>query len=240
MNVRFVVFVGVYLALHVAVDAVLVALLPWVAAVDRVRRGALYRVFWAYNALVSGLFFGSRVTGADVGALRGPCVFCVNHETNWDHLFVWLLGPRHPRTLMKRAVLLMGPVGLTQLLLGQVWVYRGPGDAVRRANRRSLDRCVFPEGHRRWMQEDQSEPLGPFKLGAFQVACEAGVPVVPIVISDAHLFDDRRLEVHPGTFRAHVLDPVSSAGRTPEQLMQLVRSQMIAALPLVKDSPKSQ
>jgi 1-acyl-sn-glycerol-3-phosphate acyltransferase len=40
----------------------------------------------------------------------------------------------------------------------------------------------FPEGTRK-VTLSAGEPLGPFKAGAFKLAIDAGVPIVPVTIS---------------------------------------------------------
>ena len=96
---------------------------------------------------------------------------------------------------------------------------------------------IFPEGTRRWKQHQEyanidanaagtpskSEQLvrmreqaldedpasiGPFKAGAFKLAMDTGVKIVPLLMEMRHLINDENMVAHRGTMRLHILDPV--------------------------------
>eukprot|EP00727_Mastigamoeba_balamuthi_P005500 m51a1_g157 hypothetical protein (249) ;mRNA; r:508043-508940 len=217
MNFRFIAFVVTYLSLHVVLDVVLLAALPYTLLFDRVHRRLLFRIFWEYNRLVSGLFFSSSFSGVPFDSIKSPCLFIINHQTNWDHVFCHLFSSHQPRTMMK-SNLLWYPVGLTIRLLDQLFVYKHQ----KQRNLESLDRAVwflkngvdvqvFPEGTRRWLQPGATpnpNELGMFHDGAFKIALAARVPIVPVVMELRHLVDDRHLEAHPGECRVHVCEPI--------------------------------
>ncbi len=77
---------------------------------------------------------------------------------------------------------------------------------------------IFPEGTR-WKVPGQ---LGPFKRGAFLLAIEAGVPLVPVVISPLRPASDlaaRRLERNRVEVR--VLEPIMTDGMTRNDIGRL-------------------
>jgi WS/DGAT/MGAT family acyltransferase len=77
---------------------------------------------------------------------------------------------------------------------------------------------IAPEGTR-----SATPSLGPFKKGAFHVAMQAGVPVVPIVIRNAgELMWRGAATIHPGTVQVKVLPPVSTEGWTADDLDEKV------------------
>ncbi|GEM_PF-100533 len=84
---------------------------------------------------------------------------------------------------------------------------------------------IFPEGHRTYLPCMQ-----PFKRGAFMLALEAGVPLVPIVLIDSYRYvDERKKAVRPGTVHMVVGNPISMEGRTRKdipRLMEWVRTEM--------------
>jgi 1-acyl-sn-glycerol-3-phosphate acyltransferase len=84
---------------------------------------------------------------------------------------------------------------------------------------------VFAEGSRTWRTA-----LAPFQRGAFLLAVEAGVPLVPVVLDgDVGVFDERRGASRPGVVRVVVGPPIETAGRTRDDvpaLMDAVRAWM--------------
>lgn len=88
---------------------------------------------------------------------------------------------------------------------------------------------VFPEGARSY-----GPALLPLKKGAFVLAIEAGVPLVPVVLLDAYrLMDERVWAGRPGTVHLIVGRPLSTAGcrrRDVPALIDAARAQMEALL----------
>jgi len=115
-----------------------------------------------------------------------------------------------------------------------------PGNrAVTRAGMVSARKALIEDGRRvligpegtRWKVPGE---LGPFKPGAFRLAIEAGVPIVPMVISPLlprTSMSEWRFEHNDIELR--VLEPVQTAGLTRENeadLIQECRARMQAAL----------
>jgi 1-acyl-sn-glycerol-3-phosphate acyltransferase len=126
---------------------------------------------------------------AEVGPLfdQPPgCVIIANHQSNYD-LFV--LGPAVPRRTVcigKKSLKWVPLFGQLFWLGGNVLIERGNAHQARKAmltTTRTLQKedtsiWVFPEGTR-----NADAELLPFKKGAFQMAIEAGVPIVPVCVS---------------------------------------------------------
>ena len=88
---------------------------------------------------------------------------------------------------------------------------------------------IAPEGTR-----SATPKLGAFKKGAFHLAMQAGVPIVPVVIHNAgERMWRNSLVAHPGPVYVSVLDPISTTGWQLDDLdshIEEVRSQFDAAL----------
>jgi putative phosphoserine phosphatase/1-acylglycerol-3-phosphate O-acyltransferase len=70
---------------------------------------------------------------------------------------------------------------------------------------------IAPEGTR-----SETERLGPFKKGAFHIAMQAGVPMVPVVIHNALESQPKGATLfRPATIRVEVLPPVATDDWTP-------------------------
>ena len=90
---------------------------------------------------------------------------------------------------------------------------------------------IFPEGTRSYSARAD---LLPFKKGAFHLAVQAQVPVVPIVVANyAHLLSARRRVFWPGRIPVRVLPPVDTKGLTfadVDDLCARTRDAMLKAL----------
>jgi putative phosphoserine phosphatase/1-acylglycerol-3-phosphate O-acyltransferase len=99
-------------------------------------------------------------------------------------------------------------------------------DALQR-DRKSV--CIAPEGTRALTPR-----LGPFKKGAFHLAVQAGVPIVPIVIhNSADVQPKHELAMRPTTVRVDVLPPVDTSRwrtATLERHMRHVRNLFLESL----------
>jgi putative phosphoserine phosphatase/1-acylglycerol-3-phosphate O-acyltransferase len=78
--------------------------------------------------------------------------------------------------------------------------------------------CLSPEGTR-----SVTDKLAPFKKGAFHLAMQAGVPIVPIVIHNSGDVQPKGdLLFHPGTVHVEVLPPVDTSKWSAETIDQHV------------------
>jgi putative phosphoserine phosphatase/1-acylglycerol-3-phosphate O-acyltransferase len=74
--------------------------------------------------------------------------------------------------------------------------------------------CLSPEGTR-----SITDKLAPFKKGAFHLAMQAGVPIVPIVIHNSNDVQPKGdLLFHPGTVNVEVLPPIDTSSWSAESI----------------------
>ncbi|SHK16483.1 lysophospholipid acyltransferase family protein [Rhodothermus profundi] len=181
---------------------------------------------------------GWRVVWEDRARLSPgqPCLFVANHQCALDILVLSHALP-YPFGFVAKAELERVPV------LG--WAMRHSASLFidRNNPRRSLESLrlagerirqghpvlLFPEGTRGYRPE-----LRPFKKGAFLLAVEAGVPLIPVVICDSYrCLDERRMVSRPGTIRVVIGEPVPTEGlrrRHLATLMDTVQARMQAML----------
>jgi putative phosphoserine phosphatase/1-acylglycerol-3-phosphate O-acyltransferase len=174
------------------------------------------------------------LAGVDVRVLQGeehlwssrPAVFVFNHQSNIDPIVVMKLV-RHGVTGVAKAeakkIPLFGP--LFQLG-GVAFVERGNSGQAREALRPAvakiiddrLSLLISPEGTR-----SRTPRLGPFKKGAFHIAMQAGVPMVPIVLRGAgEVLRRGDRTIRHGAVEAVVLPPVDTTDWRPETVAEHV------------------
>lgn len=150
----------------------------------------------------------------------GPCVLVANHQSSADILAA--MGLFHPYKFVAKSSLFSIPiVGWMMSLLGYIPVKRGSTRSMghmlqqcRRWLRRGMPVLIFPEG------TYSQEGLLRFKRGAFQLALEEHVPVVPVVIEGTtQLLEGDGLWMNPrASIRVRVLPPLPPESFAPDAM----------------------
>ena len=90
---------------------------------------------------------------------------------------------------------------------------------------------IFPEGTRSYYDHPD---LLPFKKGAFHLAVQAQVPIVPVVVANySHVLSFRKRIFKTGRIPIRVLEPIPTKGKTKEDVDALLaecHTKMLAVL----------
>ncbi|KAG2156340.1 hypothetical protein DEU56DRAFT_766599 [Suillus clintonianus] len=165
-----------------------------------------------------------------------PMVMVGNHQSMLDILYLGRMFPRKA-SIMAKKELQWSPLGPWMFMSGAVFVDRGnsakahgslaaAGDEMKS---KGISLMMYPEGTRH-CQEVPS--LLPFKKGAFHVAVQAGIPIIPVVCENYWRIYHKGV-FGTGTIRVRVLPPISTAGLSVSdvpELTTLVRDQMLSTL----------
>ncbi len=143
----------------------------------------LWSCFWASFYVYMNPFWRCRVTGRAKLPWRGGAVLVANHLSLVDILVLY--GLYRPFKWVSKAELFKVPcAGWNMVLNDYVRLNRGDRHSIREMMehcRRHLDQgspvFIFPEGTR-----SADGHLKAFKDGAFRLAKEANVPVIPIAL----------------------------------------------------------
>lgn len=164
-----------------------------------------------------------RVSGTIPADPRRPYVVVSNHESFVDILLISHL-PWEMKWLSKVEILRIPVLGWDMWLAGDVPVERGTRKSALKAMRRCqevlahrVSVMMFPEGTR-----SVSEEMLPFKEGAFRLAIDSGVPILPLVVKGTR----SALPKHGWRFgrsdaEVRVLPPVETAGLTTRDVAAL-------------------
>jgi 1-acyl-sn-glycerol-3-phosphate acyltransferase len=166
----------------------------------------------------------------------GPCIFAANHASNLDGVILLPAIPRRVALFAKRELFRLPVLGLGMRVAGFVAVDRAGRQAAAgvatAADRLKEGRSVFifPEGTR-----SPDGRLQPFKKGAFRMAIEARVPILPVSIAGTHrLLGRGKWIVRPGeavVFFGPAVDSSSYTTKERAELLGHVESLIARALP---------
>lgn len=163
-----------------------------------------------------------KVTGEQHLWSHRPAVFLVNHQSSLIDVLVTTTILRGGFTaVVKREVADIPVIGPLLTLADFAFIDRSDGDQARDVFETAKQRlaagtsiAIAPEGTRSF-----SPRIGAFKKGAFHLAMQAQVPIVPIVIRNAGelMWRDART-ARPGTVEVVVHPPIPTLGWTKADL----------------------
>lgn len=139
-------------------------------------------------------------------------VFVANHQSAYDIFTIYGYLGHNFRWLMKRSLRKIPLIGYSCEKSGQVFVDRSSPSAIRHTMAEAEKRLaggmsivVFPEGARTFTGK-----LQPFKRGAYTLALEFGLPVVPVTIDGAFRVLPRTARwPHWGTITLTIHPPIN-------------------------------
>ncbi|HUJ81369.1 MAG TPA: lysophospholipid acyltransferase family protein [Candidatus Acidoferrales bacterium] len=187
--------------------------------------------------------FGTRLLGVRVrvegleNVPSGPCVFVANHASTIDPLALVPALPQRVGIVAKQELFRIPVFGRAMRIAQFVPVDRGDKESTttvvplaEQYVKQGLSFMFFSEGTR-----SPDGRLRPFKRGAFTLAINAGVPVVPVSIVGAHhLMRKGHSLVYPGDVTIRFGSPVDASDYTLEQrgnLLARVEALVAAGLP---------
>ncbi|MEL7021999.1 MAG: 1-acylglycerol-3-phosphate O-acyltransferase, partial [Bacteroidota bacterium] len=150
-----------------------------------------------------------------------PAVFVMNHQSAADMLIAAKLIRHDMVGIAKKELKYVPILGQLMQLGGVIFVDRSNREQAIEALQPAINTLrggtsvvIFPEGTR-----SGSYSLGQFKKGAFHLAMEAEVPVVPIVLKNAHDAMPKNSAVfRPTLVKVVVLPPIDTTDWKREEL----------------------
>jgi 1-acyl-sn-glycerol-3-phosphate acyltransferase len=147
---------------------------------------------------------------------RHPYVAVANHES-WADIFLISHFPWEMKWLSKDAIFKIPVMGWMMRMARDIPIKRGKRESIVSAMQGCRDRLekkvsvmIFPEGTRA-----PGEDLLPFKDGAFRLAIDNQVPILPIAVSGTrNCMAKHSFRFNPARAKARVLPPVSTDGLT--------------------------
>lgn len=188
----------------------------------RYAAGLLFRKLAVAHQMLNPLWT-FRTSGVKISDPRRPYVVVANHQSFADILLISHL-PWEMKWLAKKSFFGYPLIGWMMRLAGDIPLVRGDRHSGLTAMKDMRDRLdkkvsvmVFPEGTRSLDGE-----LKEFKDGAFRLAIEARVPVLPLAVNGAYtalVKGDWRFGMSHAEVR--VLEPISTDGLTKKDTLRL-------------------
>ena len=177
-----------------------------------------------------------RVQGEEHLWSQRPAVFIFNHQSALDMPLMLKLVRKDVTGIGKQELRWNPILGPLFRAAGVVFVDRADSKKAIAALKPAVDALrhgrslvIAPEGTR-----TATPRLGRFKKGAFHMAMQAGVPIVPVIFRNAlDALPKHALVVRPATVEAVVLPPVDTSGWTKESLdaeIEAIRKQYLDVL----------
>jgi lysophosphatidate acyltransferase len=146
------------------------------------------RVFKYAMLATTGVTFEIDDPNDYLGKTR-PAVFIGNHQTELDVLMLGCMFPKYCSVTAKSSLKHLPFLGWFMRFSGSIFIDRKNSKDAREAmkgaaeeiQRKKQSVFMFPEGTRSYAKEPG---LLPFKKGAFHLAVQAGVPIVPVVVAN--------------------------------------------------------
>ena len=172
-----------------------------------------------------------RILGVELQAEVGPLhdqppgyVIVANHQSNYDLFLLGAVVPPRMACIGKKSLKWVPFFGQLYWLGGNVLIDRGNAYEARRSlrsttqvlSKQATSIWIFPEGTR-----NSGRELLPFKKGAFHMAIEAGVPIVPLCTSRY----TRQVNFNrwrSGRVKVRSLAPIPTAGLTTKDIPTLI------------------
>lgn len=159
-----------------------------------------------------------------------PAIFLGNHQTELDVLMLGAMFPKYCSVTAKSTLKHIPFIGWFMSLSGSIFIDRANSKDARSAMQgaaseiqsRKQSVYMFPEGTRSYSKEPS---LLPFKKGAFHLAVQAGVPIVPVVVANySHVLYVKDKVFNSGKIPVKVLDPIPTKNLTATDVDELSRS----------------
>lgn len=198
--------------------------------------GVLFCLFNPRNAknvarfahLFSFLFkpiFGVKVDTRKYNNIEniGSCVYIANHQNNFDMVVAADIVQPKTVTVGKKSLAWLPFFGQLYYLTGNILLDRNNkskardtiNQVVNEIKKQGISIWMFPEGTR-----SRGRGLLPFKTGAFKAAIAAGVPIVPICVSDTNNIKLNRL--NNGHMIVEMLEPIETKNLHKEDARTLM------------------
>ena len=188
-------------------------------------------VFWGRAVIAVTPGWSVLITGQENIPKKGAFVIASNHESAVDIFAMYVLGIQF-RWLGKESMFRLPVLGPAMYHNGYISIRRGDKKSHQRALKQSAAHLqagtpmlFFPEGTR-----STTGHIGPFKIGAFKLAKENNVPILPVVLKGAgKMLKKRSIFPQSALLEIYILPPMyAPEAESYDDFKDRVRIEMVA------------
>ena len=185
----------------------------------------MWSCYWASSYIWFNPLWRVKVSGRKKIPWRRPCILVSNHQSMVDILVLYLLF-RPFLWISKKENFSIPIIGWHMRLSKYLELERGRKNSLVKLMEKTSDYIrqgnsimIFPEGTRY-----PGDKLGPFKDGAFRLALENGVDIIPILLEGTAKALPKRGAILTGFTRmtVRVLDPIPYASFADDSARDLL------------------
>ncbi|KAJ8680848.1 hypothetical protein QAD02_016635 [Eretmocerus hayati] len=168
-----------------------------------------------------------QVRGREHLEKERACIIVANHQSSLDILGMFDLWPIMDKctVVAKKEIFYAWPFGLAAWLCGLIFIDRMNSEKARSVINTAVENLkenktklwIFPEGTRRNTGEIHS-----FKKGAFHVAINAQLPILPVVYSSYYFMSKSEKRLDAGRVIITTLPPISTEGLKVDDIPELM------------------
>lgn len=177
-----------------------------------------------------------KVKGRDNIQQQQSYVIIANHQSGYDIFLLYGWLGIDFKWIMKKELRKAPGIGYASHKVGHIFLDRSSPraamESIEEAKRKLVNGTslvVFPEGTR-----SGSNKMGKFKKGAFKIAFELGLPILPVSIVDTYRVYNKGLNLFPGSVRMIIHKPIDTRQYADRQndLIDLTHTTIQSALSL--------
>ena len=155
----------------------------------------------------------------------GPCVILSKHQSQWETFYLQVMK-RPVVTVLKKELLNVPFFGWGLRLMEPIGIDRSnPKQALRFIQEEGVRRLekgqsviVFPEGTR-----TPPGQIGTYARSGAELACRAGVPIVPVAHNAGLCWPSKKFLKYPGTVRMVIGAPIDTTDGNSRELTERVK-----------------
>ncbi|MBP1676384.1 MAG: phospholipid/glycerol acyltransferase [Bacteroidetes bacterium] len=171
------------------------------------------------------LFVKVRLVGIDKLNPKQSYVIACNHQSMYDIFVIYGWLPMYFKWMMKAELRKIPLVGKACAAAGHIFINRSNAIAAKHCIEKAeaqlqngVSVVIFPEGTRTYNGE-----MGPFKRGAFRIATDLSLPIVPVTLRGCfEVMPRNSFRITPGIIEVIVHDPIDVNTYLPDNAQGLM------------------